>query len=365
MSVHRTTTGWVVRWRDGTRNRQRTFDRRADAQTWDAEVRRRRQLGTLAQLDVGTTTLDAYVVETWTPVYAPLLAKRTRESYAQSYDRHIAPTLGGLPLHAIKPVVISRWQTSVLTHGHGALVKARTVLSSILQTAVEGELLAANPVRTVRAPRAPLKDEVRPLAPAAVEALRGVLGHRDAVLVSLLAYAGLRPGEARTLDWGHVQERTLVIGAPKTRSRRTVRLLDPLARDLREWRMACGRPVDDQPVIPRPSDGGVMSAKSFNVWRGETFVPALARAGLDRARPYDLRHSFASLLLHEGRSVIYVARQLGHDARLTLGTYGHVIDELEGAPQIPAVDAIRAARGTRCAIGVPSPSEPKHGAGGS
>ena len=34
----------------------------------------------------------------------------------------------------------------------------------------------------------------------------------------------------------------------------------------------------------------------------------------------------ASLLLHEGRSVIYVARQLGHDARLTLTRYGHVID---------------------------------------
>jgi hypothetical protein len=45
-----------------------------------------------------------------------------------------------------------------------------------------------------------------------------------------------------------------------------------------------------------------------------------------------------------GRSVIYLARQLGHDARLMLGTYGHVIDELEGAPQIPAEDAIRAAR---------------------
>ena len=43
---------------------------------------------------------------------------------------------------------------------------------------------------------------------------------------------------------------------------------------------------------------------------------------------HDLRHSFASLLLHERRSVIYVARQLGHDARLTLTRYGHVIDEL-------------------------------------
>ena len=77
-------------------------------------------------------------------------------------------------------------------------------------------------------------------------------------------------------------------------------------------------------------------------------------AGVQRATPYALRHRFASLLLHEGRLVIYVARQLGHDARPTLGTYGHVIDELEGAPQMPAEDAIRAAHDTRCAVGVPS-----------
>jgi hypothetical protein len=62
---------------------------------------------------------------------------------------------------------------------------------------------------------------------------------------------------------------------------------------------------------------------------------------------------------------MYVARQLGHHARLTLGTYGHVIDELEGAPQIPAEDAIRAARDTRCAIGVPSEGEPEQDASGS
>jgi integrase len=70
----------------------------------------------------------------------------------------------------------------------------------------------------------------------------------------------------------------------------------------------------------------------------------LERAKLDPARPYDLHHSFASLLLHEGRSVIYVARQLGHDARYTLRTYGHVRDELEDQPQLPAEDAIKAAR---------------------
>jgi hypothetical protein len=31
---------------------------------------------------------------------------------------------------------------------------------------------------------------------------------------------------------------------------------------------------------------------------------------------------------------MYVARQLGHDARLTLSIYGHVIDELDDSPQI-------------------------------
>jgi len=72
--------------------------------------------------------------------------------------------------------------------------------------------------------------------------------------------------------------------------------------------------------------------------------PGAQEVGLERGRPYDLRHSFASLLLHEGRSVIYVARQLGHGAVLTMRTYGHVIEELEDRPQLPAEDAIREAR---------------------
>ena len=65
------------------------------------------------------------------------------------------------------------------------------------------------------------------------------------------------------------------------------------------------------------------------------------------------RHSFASLLLHEGRSVIYVARQLGHDARLTLTRYGHVIDELEDRPRITAESAIADARLAVCAAASP------------
>jgi integrase len=345
MSVHKRGKVWVVRYRDGDRHAQKTFELQRDALDFDTEVRRRRRLGTLATLTPTSVTLNDYMAATWAPVYGVLLDERTREVYAQSYDRHIAPTLGPMPLHAIRPAVIARWQAAVLPRGPEALRKARSVLSAIVQTAAEAELIASNPVRLVRPPKRPLKPEIRPLAPVSVEALRTQLDHRDAVLVSLIGYGGLRPGEARSLLWVNVLARTLVVGAAKTRRRRSVRLLEPLAQDLREWRLASGRPDPDRPVIPRPSDGGVMSAKSFNVWRGDVFAPALEAAGLDPARPYDLRHSFASLLLHEGRSVIYVARQLGHSATETLGTYGHVVEELADQPRIAAEDAIRAARG--------------------
>lgn len=61
-------------------------------------------------------------------------------------------------------------------------------------------------------------------------------------------------------------------------------------------------------------------------------------------RPYDLRHSFASLLLAEGRSALNVAAQLGHSPALTLSTYGHLFAEFEDADRIDAEAEIAAAR---------------------
>ena len=170
----------------------------------------------------------------------------------------------------------------------------------------------------------------------------------------MLAYAGLRPGEALALRWGDIRERTLLVERAlsygvekdtKTSAHRTVRLLTPLASDLREWRMRSGRPDDHQLVFPN-RDRKPWTESAYQAWRSRAFARAVSAAGLEHARPYDLRHSFASLLLHEGRSAIYVGRQLGHDARLTLGTYGHVIDELEDAPRQDAETAILAARVT-------------------
>jgi integrase len=173
--------------------------------------------------------------------------------------------------------------------------------------------------------------------------MRAAADLRDATIISMLAYSGLRPGELRELCWRQVRERTLLIGAAKTGRRRTVRLLNALADDLTVWRDASADVLDGLPVFP-DERGRVWTANGFEKWRQRRFKILLTAAGLDSGRPYDLRHSFASLLLHEGRDVIYVARQLGHGAELTLRTYGHVIEELEDSPQLPAEKAIARAR---------------------
>jgi hypothetical protein len=103
MSVERHRDKWRVRWRDGTRNRSRTFDLKKDALAWDAEVRRRRQLGTLSSLDAGSETLDEFFVDVWAPTYAVDLAPKTRKHCATLYDRHVGPFLGSTPLRTLTP----------------------------------------------------------------------------------------------------------------------------------------------------------------------------------------------------------------------------------------------------------------------
>ena len=357
---------WRVRWRDARgRNRSRVLGRKRDADAFDIEIKRRRRTGNLAALDAGRETLDDYVTGVWSRAHAAHLQPRTRQTYAASYDLHISPRLGGMRLREIDAEAIAGFQGDLIREDVGphAIRKAMTLLGGILQRAAESKRIDFNPQRVVRKARLPQSAEVRPFAPVTVEALRAVLSARDATIVSTLAYAGLRPGELRNLRWRHVGDRTLLVDAEKTGARRSVRKLAPLHADLLAWRDICPTAGEESFVFPA-ADRGLWSANAFEKWRRRVFSPALRQIGLDGGRPYDLRHSFASLLLHEGRSVIYVARQLGHGAELTMRTYGHVIEELEDRPQLPAEDAIREAREAISAdAGVPvsylSPAAPQ------
>jgi integrase len=92
-------------------------------------------------------------------------------------------------------------------------------------------------------------------------------------------------------------------------------------------------------------DGEPWNQRALDHWRGRAFKAAKEAVGIEDATPYTLRHSFASLLIWEGRPITYVAAQLGHSPAMTLRTYAHVFEELEDSDRTTAEAAIQRARG--------------------
>ena len=253
--------------------------------------------------------------------------------------------------------MVDEFKVSLIGAGVGlpTVRKALALLSGMFTCAVKWDRLDRNPVREVSLPTTERSRHVRPVAPTRVEALRMRLladeRRFDATFVSVLAYAGLRPQEARALRWGDIGVRTirveraaasLSVKATKTGKMRTVRLLAPLAEDVTAWRAVQGHPADETYVFPTPR-GCLMSDTDYRNWRSRVYEPAARGVGIE-GPPYDLRHSFASLLIYEGRPGVEVAAQIGDSTETTLKTYVHVFEEFDPAARVTAVEAIEAAR---------------------
>ena len=176
--------------------------------------------------------------------------------------RRAAP--GRRRLRDLTPRMIARFRADLESDGIGveAIRKTMAMLQGILQRAVEWQRLRRNPARRPQAAERRQRASCRSRRRRRGASRRAAPGRpvRDATLVSVLAYAGLRPQEALALAWGHVRERTLLVEqavtdgelkGPKTgKPPRTVTLLGPLKQDLAEWRLRQGRPPTTEFVFP-------------------------------------------------------------------------------------------------------------------
>jgi hypothetical protein len=105
------------------------------------------------------------------------------------------------------------------------------------------------------------------------------------------------------------------------------------------------RPSDAHSVVFRgESPDGTLTEGRWNRWTQGVFRAAKLAVGLPTSRAYDLRHSFVSLLIHRGQSILEVARQAGHSPQTCLRDYGHLFDEFDPAEREAAEAVIGAAR---------------------
>jgi len=361
MSVHKDGDGWRVRWREGSRNRSRKFDRKADALLFDAEVRRERQLGAFIPQRTGGITLEDFIVQ-WLSDKKPNLAPATLELYGRMIDTHIQPHIGHIPVNELRLNTLEDWQRERQAKGVGpeALSKAIALLRQILRRAVRAKLLPENLAADLEPPISKSRIPT-PADPEQIEALRDwFLGKErpaDATLVSVLGYAGLRPGEALGLRWADVEKTSISITCSismgqekktKTGALRVVRPPRQVFLDLATWKLASPAPFGL--IWPRRKDGEPWNRSDWRNWRQRYFAKAVEAVGLGDFRPYDLRHSRASMLAAEGTSILQIqvaAREMGHSTQMFLSTYAHILEQARDRENVSAEQWIAEARSKR------------------
>jgi integrase len=340
-----------VRYYDADQKKyiERTFDLKKDAQAYEATVILAKRRGDLAALDAGTETLRDFEQEWWRN-YAELhLEAHTRRDYRRLIDKHILPELGRFQLRRLNVRMLSTWAAQLDT-GDATKRKVMAVLQGILERAAEWERIPGNPMKVVKKPERGTRSRVRPLSGDEVRTILGALpSQRDRTLVSVLAGAGLRPGEALALRWEDVGDRSLAVEqsvalgerkSTKNRRVRNVELTEALRAVLREWKLQSGQRSG---LVFPGREGKPWSDTQYRNWRTRHFHKAAPGVN-----PYDLRHTRASELFAEGRNPAWIAEQMGHTLQTLLSTYVHVIEEVRddsqaGGPGRPErVEAVQA-----------------------
>lgn len=234
-------------------------------------------------------------------------------------------------------------------YSRSTLVALRSTLGQVLTFAVGRRLFPVNLAPSARIPESAHREEGRG-ALTVEQAHRfweACDTHRLGAYWQTMMATGLRPGEAAGLTWRQLKldgphpsatisrQVRLVSGRPelvdgvKTKgSYRTLgipRALVPVLKAHREAqrleRMAASSWANPELVFTT-SRGGPLNPS--NVRRDLTRFAW--EQGLPRVSPNELRHTAASLLLAEGKTLEQVAKVLGHDStRMLERYYGHEI----------------------------------------
>jgi integrase len=284
------------------------------------------------------------------------LRPSTRERYRWAIEVRLIPRFGRFRLADIREddvaILISDCSATLRPSSVRAII---TVLARILGHAVRRGALPVNPVSGLERWERPKgrPREMRILQRDEIGRFLAAAPTRHRPLLATLVFCGLRIGEALALRWsdidlaaGRVRVRWQIDAKtgnrvePKTiAAKRDIVLMPALAKLLAAHRIASPYCGHDDPVFA--SRAGTPLLRS-NV-RARILRPAIEQAGLGgpnrpTLRTHDLRHTFASLLIAAGASVVFVASQMGHaKPTVTLDVYAHLFDARDHADKLAAI----------------------------
>jgi integrase len=284
---------------------------------------------------VSEPTMFGAFAETWFATRD--LSPSTRLLYRQSLDHWILPTFGHMPVPAITPPQVRKWNAHLAT-GPSAKARAYSLLRTILNTAVDDDLITVNPCRIRGAGQANSEREIQPASLAELEVLVENMPDRWQALVLLAAWCALRWGELTELRRNDIDlvrgivrvRRSVVrtgsgkiVKTPKTAAgKRDVSIPPPLIPVLREHLREHAQ-FGAQGLLFPAADGGHLA----NVTFGRAYYRARDAAGRPDLRLHDLRHTGATLAAATGATLKELMDRLGHSTPSMALRYQHTMSD--------------------------------------
>jgi integrase len=324
--------GYLVQYRAGGRTRRVGLGVHGAVTPDQARKRARDLLGAVARGDdpaeeIRTHRRAPTVAALCDRFLAEHVAHRckptTQGEYRRSVDLFIKPRIGNLKLPDVKRADIARLHHE-LRHIPYQANRTLGVLSKMFNLAELWGLMAdgANPCRHVK--KYPERKRECSLSSEEYRRLWSVLAELEAErpamrpalnAIRLLVFTGCRLSEIQTLRWEHVRETTLELPDGKTGARKVP--LCPAAIAV----LGSIEKLPDNPYVITGTKPGQHLTDLERPWRR-----IRARAGLDKVRIHDLRHSFASAAVDNGESLPMIGKLLGHKQVQTTARYAHLAD---------------------------------------
>lgn len=262
-------------------------------------------------------------LEDWLERQRKHLKASTFDGYRKIVNYHLIPEFGKEKMASLKRATFRAWLDK-LECTNKRLANIQSVARKALADAVNDELIASNPLHDwtyskKEGPKA--EDDIDPFTPAEQAAIVDALEPQAANMVKFAFWSGLRTSELVALDWADIDWRKGVIVVRKAltqtaveaedtktkSSRREVKILPPALAALeaqKAFTLLAGNEVFQD---PRNNERWAGDSPIRIVW-----TRALKKAKVRYRKPYQTRHTYASMMLSAGEHPMWVARQMGH-----------------------------------------------------
>lgn len=268
-------------------------------------------------------TVEDYL-ERWLKGKERHLKKSSWDGYRKVVDNLLIPQFGSTMLADWKRKDFREWLDGMdVTNKRFANILS--VARAALTDAVQDELIDTNPLYgwSYSRPGAPkAEDDIDPFSEGEQQAIMRICEPMMANQVRFAFWTGLRPSELIALDWADVDwQRGVVvvrkamttagkgeIEDTKTRAgRREVKLLGPALAALEAQRTHTQMAGDPIFLHPRARVRWTGDQQIRDEW-----LRLLKVAKVRYRRPYQTRHTYASMMLSAGEHPMWVAKQMGH-----------------------------------------------------